>query len=196
MSEPPPLASGAIDLSIIIVSWNVRDLLQRCLASILQNARPESSGIWALPSSDYRFEVLVVDSASSDGSPDMVGALHPEVQLHASETNLGYTGGNNLGMRQSRGRYLLLLNPDTEVIDDALARMVTYMDNHPQVGVLGPQLRYPDGSVQPSRRRLPTLRTALIDSTFLEKWFPGAAELRRYKVLDYPPGRRLPPGAA
>jgi N-acetylglucosaminyl-diphospho-decaprenol L-rhamnosyltransferase len=187
MTELPPQASCALDLSIIIVSWNVRGLLQRCLASILRNAQSQGEGIWALSPSGRRFEILVVDSASSDGSPDMVRELYPEIQLYASETNLGYTGGNNLGMRKSRGRYLMLLNPDTEVLGDALEQMVAYMDEHPQVGVVGPQLRYPDGSVQPSRRRLPTLRTALIDSTFLEKWFPANGELRRYRVLDRSP---------
>lgn len=187
MSEPLLPASCTLDLSIIIVSWNVCDLLQRCLASILRNVQAQGDGVWALLPSGHRFEVLVVDSASSDGSPDMVRELYPEVRLYASGTNLGYTGGNNLGMQKSRGRYLMLLNPDTEILDDALEQMVAYTDDHPQVGVLGPQLRYPDGSVQPSRRRLPTLRTALIDSTFLEKWFPASRELRRYRVLDHPP---------
>lgn len=187
MSELAPAASCAVDLSIIIVNWNVRDLLERCLASILRDAHPRRPGIWQLPSSGYQFEVLVVDSASSDGSPDMVRALYPDVRLYASEANLGYTGGNNLGMRESRGRYLLLLNPDTEIVGDAIDRMVSCLENQPQVGVLGPQLRYADGSVQPSRRRLPTLRTALVDSTFLEKWFPNHPELRRYKLLDCSP---------
>jgi N-acetylglucosaminyl-diphospho-decaprenol L-rhamnosyltransferase len=200
MSERLPPASCTVDLSIIIVSWNVRDLLQHCLDSILQGAHPaggshpdacdrQGHGLWVLSSSGHRFEMLVVDSASSDGTPDMVRKLYPGIQLHASNTNLGYTGGNNLGIRHSRGRYLLLLNPDTEVIDDALAQMATYMDSHPQVGVLGPQLRYPDGRIQASRRRLPTLRTALVDSTFLEKWFPASTELRRYKFLDHPADR-------
>jgi N-acetylglucosaminyl-diphospho-decaprenol L-rhamnosyltransferase len=186
MGKLLPPASCAVDLSVIVVSWNVRDLLQRCLASILRNAQPRGSGVWELSPSGHHLEALVVDSASSDGSADMVRALYPEVRLYDSDTNLGYTGGNNLGMQQSRGRFLLLLNPDTEIVGDALVRMVEYMQDHPRVGVLGPQLRYPDGSVQPSRRRLPTLWTALIDSTFLEKWFPAHRELRRYKVLDHP----------
>jgi len=154
MSELAPAASCAVDLSIIIVNWNVRDLLERCLASILRDVHPRCPGIWQLPSSGYQFEVLVVDSASSDGSPDMVQALYPGVRLYASEANLGYAGGNNLGMRESRGRYLLLLNPDTEIVGDAIERMVSCLESQPQVGVLGPQLRYADGSIQPSRRRL------------------------------------------
>jgi GT2 family glycosyltransferase len=114
----------------------------------------------------------------------MVRDTFPGVRLYVSPTNLGYTGGNNLGMRQSRGRYVLLLNPDTELVGDALGTMVSYMEDHRRVGVVGPQLRYPDGDVQSSRRRFPTLLTALIDSTFLEKWWPDHRELRRYKMRD------------
>jgi GT2 family glycosyltransferase len=110
----------------------------------------------------------------------------PHSRLYASDTNLGYTGGNNLGMRESRGRHLLLLNPDTEVLGDALSTMVDYMDRHPSVGVIGPQLLWPDGKVQSSRRRFPSLATALIDSTFLQKWFPTHPVLQRYYFLDRP----------
>ena len=176
-----------VDLSIIIVNWNVRDLLARCLDSIFGEAYPLYSGVWQLPCSGRTFEVIVVDSASSDGSPDMVRSRYPGVRLYDSQVNLGYAGGNNLGMRQSRGRYLLLLNPDTEVLGDVLARLVSALEEHERLGVVGPQLRYADDSIQPSRRRFPTLRTALVDSTFVEKWFPNHSELRRYKMLERSP---------
>jgi len=117
---------------------------------------------------------------------DMVREEFPDVRLYASETNLGDTGGNNLGIRESRGRYVLLLNADTKVLGDALVTMVAHMDRHSNVGVLGPQLLWPDGSVQSSRRRFPSLRTALIESTFLQKWFPKHPVLRLYYVLDRP----------
>lgn len=184
----PP--SSAIDVSIIIVNWNVRDLLARCLDSVLRGAQPVCPGAWQLPSSRHIFEVLVVDSASSDDSPAMVRERYPEVRLYDSQVNLGYTGGNNLGIRESRGRYLLLLNPDTEVADDAVLQMVSAMEKEPQLGVVGPQLRYADGSIQPSRRRFPTLRTALVDSTFLGRWFPNHPELARYQVLERSPDER------
>jgi GT2 family glycosyltransferase len=132
----------------------------------------------------YRFEVIVVDSASADGSAEMVRRAFPAVGLYASEENLGYAGGNNVGIEASRGRYVLILNPDTEVVGPALPAMVEYMDEHPGVGVLGPQLLWPDGAVQSSRRRFPKLGTALIESTFLQKWFPKHPALRRYYVLD------------
>jgi GT2 family glycosyltransferase len=146
-------------------------------------------GVWRLAFPDApscTVEVIVVDSASSDGSVEMVRREFPAVTLHASKENLGYTGGNNLGICASRGRYVLVLNPDTEVIGAALPAMVGYMDAHPAVGVLGPRLLWPDGTVQSSRRRFPTLGTALIESTFLQKWFPKHPALRRYYVQDRP----------
>jgi len=127
-----------------------------------------------------------VDNASSDGSVEMVRAEFPQVRLIANERNLGFTRGNNQGLALSRGRYVLFLNPDTEVVGDALATMVHYMDDHPDVGALGPLLRYPDGSVQSSRRRFPTLGTALFESTLLELWWPGNPWARRYRMADWP----------
>ena len=196
--------SEGVDLSVVIVNWNVRELLGRCLRSILapgarvgkasetlavQGAEGQGSAVWRLAvegAPACTIEVIVVDSASSDGSVEMVRRAFPEVGLYASEENLGYTGGNNLGIEASRGRYVLVLNPDTEVIGAALQAMVAYMEGHPEVGVLGPQLLWPDGTVQSSRRRFPTVGTALIESTFLQKWFPRHPTLRRYRVLDRP----------
>ena len=182
-----------IDLSVVIVSWNVSSLLNRCLHSILDAAVLDEDlpGVWRYPNpgqpgAAFRFEVLVVDSASSDDSVERVRREFPDVRLYPSDTNLGYTGGNNLGMRESRGRMVLVLNPDTEVRGDALATMLAYMDAHPEVGVVGPQLLWPDGSVQSSRRRFPTLCTAFVESTFLQKWFPRHPVLRRYYALDLP----------
>lgn len=192
---PGPTATASrneqIDLSVIIVTWNVRDLLRRCLRSVLEAAVPVAGqpGVWGrsapgLPG--MQFEVLVIDSASSDDTAAMVRQEFAHSRLYASDTNLGYTGGNNLGIQESRGRYLLLLNPDTEVLGDALSTMVAYMERHPSVGVIGPQLLWPDGQVQSSRRRFPSLATALIESTFLQKWFPAHPLLRQYYVLDRP----------
>ncbi len=177
---------ASVDLSIIIVNWNVRDLLRACLNSILDQARLLSAHEWALLDAPYTLEILVVDSASSDDSVAMVEREFPNVRLWASTTNLGYAGGNNLGIRHSRGRYLLLLNPDTVIHRGALRAILDYMDAHPDVGVLGPRLYYPDGTTQSSRRRFPTLGTALIESTFLEQWFPRHPAIRRYRLLDRP----------
>jgi hypothetical protein len=163
-----------IDLSVVIVNWNVRELLRGCLKSVLTSK--QLGGL--------AMEVIVVDNASSDGSVEMIRREFSEVKLIANERNLGFTGGNNQGIAASRGRYILLLNPDTEVIGDALVEMVKYMDANPDVGALGPKLLNPDGSVQSSRRRFPTPATAFLESTFLQWWFPRNRAVRLYHILD------------
>jgi len=130
------------------------------------------------------WQLVVVDNASSDGTVQMLKQEHPQVELIANQGNLGFTVGNNQGMSLTDGRHVLLLNPDTEVVGDALGEMVSHMDEHPRVGALGPQLLYPDGTVQSSRRRFPGLDTAFLEGTFLQPWFPNSGILRRYYVLD------------
>jgi GT2 family glycosyltransferase len=132
-----------------------------------------------------------VDNASTDGSPEMVRTEFPNVQLVVNSENRGFTAANNQGLALSQGRYLLLLNPDTKVVDDALTTMVRYMDDHPQVGALGPQLCYPDGSLQSSRRRFPTFATALVESTVVQEWWTDNRILRRYYMADTPNAGKL-----
>lgn len=167
-----------VDLSIVIVNWNVKELLQRCLLSL--------GGVATRVPSAPATEVVVVDCASSDGSVEMVRREFAWVRLIASDENLGYAGGNNLGMAEATGRYLLILNPDTEVVGDTLATMVRYLDENPPVGALGPQLQYPDGTLQSSRRRFPTLATAFWESTLLHQWFPSNRVARLYHLADRP----------
>jgi GT2 family glycosyltransferase len=168
-----------VDLTIIIVSWNVRDLLRRCLDSV--------SRIRGLREGEVpRTEIIVVDNASTDGSAEMVRQDFAGARLIANSQNLGFTAANNQGLALSQGRYLLLLNPDTEVVGDALSTMLRYMEEHPQVGALGPQLRYPDESRQSSRRRFPTLATALVESTIIQEWWEDNHILRRYYMSDTP----------
>ena len=161
------------DLSIIIVSWNVRDLLRACLRSI-DAGRGE-----------LRLEVIVVDGGSHDGSPEMVAAEFPWVKLIARPDNVGFPKGNNIGMSEANGRTLLLLNPDTEIIGDALTALLNFLDSQPDVGVVGPQLLNSDGTVQSSRRRFPTLATGLFESTWLETVAPRAI-LDHYYAADLP----------
>lgn len=164
------------DLSVVIVSWNVCDLLRRCLRSVLDaNAEHPPANT----------EVIVVDNASVDGSVEMVRSEFDSVHLIANSDNRGFPAANNQGLDAGRGRYVLLLNPDTEVVDDALATMVSFADAHPDVGIVGPRLLNPDGSVQSSRRRFPTLTTAFFESTWLEPYAPRRM-LERYYVLDRP----------
>jgi GT2 family glycosyltransferase len=114
----------------------------------------------------------------------MVRQRYPDVTLIASDSNMGFVKGNNTGVARTSGRYILLLNPDTEIVGDALGTMVTYMDRHGDVGAIGPRLLFPDGQVQPSRRRFPTLATAFLESTVLQQWFPRNSVLRHYYVQD------------
>jgi N-acetylglucosaminyl-diphospho-decaprenol L-rhamnosyltransferase len=160
-----------VDLSIIIVSWNVLDLLRACLRSI-----GEGRG-------GLEIEVIVVDSASEDGSSGMVRSEFPMVSLIARKDNVGFPRGNNLGLAEAAGRYILLLNPDTEVIGDALTEMVQYMDAHTDVGAAGGQLLNPDGSIQSSRRRFPSLATGVFESTWLQPIAPRRL-LSRYYAED------------
>lgn len=179
-------------LAVIIVSWNVRDLLRRCIQTVHAS----------LAGSGASYAIIVVDNASGDGSAAMLRAEHPEVCLIESGGNLGFAGGNNLALRRLALRgwrievggpapapaadYLLLLNPDTEVLGDAIPRLVRYLEAHPDVALVGPKLLYPDGSAQPSRRRFPTPGTFFWESTPLEQRWPENPWARRYRRADAP----------
>lgn len=168
-----------VDLSVIIVSWNVCDLLDKCLQSLRQARRSSQPG----EHREFSMECIVVDSASSDGSAQMIRAKHPEVLLLPQRENIGFTRGNNIGLKQARGDFLLLLNPDTEVSPGALGQMIEYMNGHPQVGILGPHTLNSDGSHQSTRRRFPTLLTGIFESTWLAALAPPLVE-RNYRMLD------------
>ncbi len=180
MSEP-------VDISIIIVNWNVRNLLLGCLESVL-------AGLDASTGSEdqghggtrLRGEVWVVDNASTDGSVEAVQQRFPSVHIIANRTNVGFPEGNNQALRRCVGATALLLNPDTVVLPGALAALVRVLQHHPDTGAVGPTLLNPDGTVQSSRRRFPTLRIGLFESTVVQRYAPHAPSLRRYYVLDQP----------
>lgn len=157
-----------IDLSIIIVSWNVADLLKACLDSI-----------FVVPTA-LQIEIIVVDSASSDNTVSMMREHYPQVKLLAQSENVGFPRGNNIGLKAASGRHLLLLNPDTEIIGDALATMVGYLDAHPHVGIVGPHTLNTDGTTQSTKRRFPTLTVGFFESTWLQKYAPKALMHRYY----------------
>jgi len=161
------------EISIIIVSWNVRELLKACLNSIYRTKE-------GLP-----VEVIVVDGGSEDGSQLMVEQSFPDVKLIARPDNIGFPTGNNIGISQSAGRNVLLLNPDTEIISNALEELSSYLDENRDVGVVAAQLLNPDGTVQSSRRRFPTLATGVFESTWLQPMAPGSIQ-RNYYFEDEP----------
>jgi GT2 family glycosyltransferase len=160
------------DLSVSVVSYRTPALVERCL-SALASQRP-SLGI----------DVTVVDNASNDGSAELVERQFPWVRLIRNARNVGFGAAHNQALRQARGRYWLILNSDAAPAPGALATLVGFLDANPQVAVAGPKLRYPDGSVQPSRRRFPTLATLFLESTLLQRIWPDNALLRRYYVQD------------
>lgn len=131
-------------LSIVIVSYNTKDILRNCLNYVREYAQ------------DFSHEVYVVDNDSHDHSADMVAEEFPEVHLIRSPKNVGFAAGNNLALRKCVGRYLLLLNSDAYLFEDTLPKTLKYMDENPKTGILGVKLVGEDGEMQPSARMLPT----------------------------------------
>ncbi|MDZ4671127.1 MAG: glycosyltransferase family 2 protein [Phototrophicales bacterium] len=159
------------DVSIIIVSWNVAQLLQDCLQSVYDTT-PNLS-----------LEVIVVDSASSDDTVQVIQSKFPQVMLMAQTDNVGFTRGNNIGLAVAHGRHVFLLNPDTIILGDTIGQMVAYLDENPTVGIVGPHTLNTDMTHQSTRRRFPTIGTAFFESTWLEGIAPRHI-LDRYYVRD------------
>ncbi|MBE0409085.1 MAG: glycosyltransferase family 2 protein [Anaerolineales bacterium] len=168
-------------LSIIIVNWNTSELLAKCLSSIYSHPP------------NCPFEVWVVDNASGDDSVSMLRSRFPQVDLIENLENTGFSLANNQAIRQSHGRYVLLLNPDTEVKPGALQQMVYRIDTHPQVGAVGARLLNPDGSLQTSCYAAPTVWREFIrlfhldflnlhESYKMERW--ETTQPRRVEVIQ------------
>jgi N-acetylglucosaminyl-diphospho-decaprenol L-rhamnosyltransferase len=185
-----------LDLGIVITSYNTRDLLRTCLRTVYA-----SKGV-------FTFQVIVVDNDSSDGSAEMVATEFPHVKLVANVENVGYPCANNQGLRalgfvaQAGSRppsqssnpsalspaFALLLNPDTELPSDALARMLDFMAQHPEAGVAGPKLVLRDGSLDLAcRRSFPTPAVSLYRFTGLSRFFPHSPRFGRYNLTYLDP---------
>jgi len=160
-----------MDLSIIIVNWNTKDLLLQCLKSVYKAVK------------EMETEVIVIDNGSQDGSGMEVEGTFPAVHLIENEKNLGFAKAANQGLRKASGRYALLLNPDAQVKEGASDRMCSFMDAHPEAGVVGAQLLNADGSKQNSIANFPSLATELLNKSLLRWLFPD-----RFlgKGRDYP----------
>ena len=158
-------------LSIIVVSWNTRDILADCLCSVYEHPP-------TVP-----FELIVVDNASSDGSADMVRQQFPQARLIASEENLGFAQGNNLAVPLCQGEHILLLNPDTVVKPHALQTLVDFLDQHPQAGAVGSMLLNPDETLQPSCHPAPKLSRELWRLFHLDTVYPyGRYHMHRWST--------------
>ena len=172
-------------LVVLIVSFNVRDLLRECVRSLETAAA-------RLP---MPMQIMVVDNASTDGSAAMIRREFPGVVLLDSSENLGFAGGNNVGLRalgfESQAAatadlpHVLLLNPDTVVAPDALGELWRALETQPDAIIIGPQLQYGDGTLQSSRRRWPTRATLFWEATLLEQWWPGNPWRQRYHLADH-----------
>lgn len=164
----------SVDVSIVIVTYNSESVVGRCLASI----REHTCGV--------SYEVVVVDNASADGTVDLIRRDHPWVQIIHRGTNGGFSRGVNDGIAASSGRHILALNPDAYLDHDALAVLSRYLDENPDVGVVGPRLLDEDGSLQLSCRRFPGYASALFNRySLLTRLLPGNPFSRRYLMTDF-----------
>ena len=163
-----------IDLSIVVVTWNTRDLVLDCLASIEAELSRQggSAGVVA--------ETCVVDNASTDGTQEAIRRRFPWVQVVSLPRNVGFAAGSNAGLRSLRGRHALLLNSDARLERGVLARCVHYLDAHPDVGVVGPQLLNPDGSKQNSIHNFPMLATEVLPKGIFQFLFRRRFPSRRW----------------
>ncbi|HIJ91452.1 MAG: glycosyltransferase family 2 protein [Desulfobulbaceae bacterium] len=149
-----------MDISIVIVNWNTRELLLDCLASVYATLK------------DLSFEVFLVDNASSDGSVEAVRAHYPQVRVIRNERNLGFAAANNMALRVMQGKYALLLNTDAVLTEGAVKRLVAFMGENQQVGMACGQLLNADGSKQNSIANFPTLLNLLVNETLLRILMP------------------------
>jgi hypothetical protein len=157
-----------MDISIIIVTWNTRDLLQSCLESIYKTIH------------DISYEIICVDNASRDGSVAMLQKKYPEVRLIQNEGNRGFGAANNQAMRIMTGRYALLLNSDTVLEENAVRELFTFMEAHSDAAMACGQLLNADGSKQNSVASFPNLLTLLTNTSLLEYLFPKRYPSKRY----------------
>ncbi len=162
--------SDTVDLSIIILSFNTKELLRTCLTTVFASKFQE-----------YRMEVMVCDNQSSDGSLEMVKKEFVQVICIQNGKNLGFAAGNNPGIRRAKGRYILLLNSDTEVDADTFAKMLSYMDKNENVGASTCKVMLPTGDIDPScHRGFPTPWASITYLLKLEKLFPTSVLFGQY----------------
>lgn len=162
-------------LSIIIVNYNHKYFPRMCIEAIEKSATP------------FPYEIIVVDNASRDESVSFLekAAHEKRIKLIKSPVNLGYGQGNNLGVENASGEYVLIMNPDIATEPHAIARMVSYLEKHDEVGMLGPKLVYHDGTVQDSCRRFMTFTDLVIKRTFLRRLPRFKKRFEQYLMRDF-----------
>ena len=165
--------SRQIDVSVVIVNWNTRDILRDCLCSSYRETR------------DVDFGVIVVDNASSDGSAEMVAAEFPSVTLIANDSNRGFGAANNQGMRIARGRHLLLLNSDTVILDGAIQKTAAFADEHPEAGLVGCRVQRADGTLSQTAIMYPSLLNIALGLMRMDQYFPRHRFFDRERMGDW-----------
>lgn len=168
-----------IDISIIIINWNTKELLLGCLESI------EKEG------SECSLEVVVVDNGSVDGSVEAARENYPRVKLIQNGRNLGFAKANNIGIEASTGRYVCLVNSDVKVMPACFAKLVDYMDTNNSIGIIGPKILWPDMSLQDSCRRFPNLWNNLCEILYLNKLFPKLEVFGGEHMIFFPHDRMI-----
>jgi GT2 family glycosyltransferase len=161
------------NLSIIIVSWNTKKYMEECLTSL----RTIDGNLSA--------EIIVVDNASADGTPEMIRTQFPEVKLIETGANLGFAKGNNVGIKEATGEYICLINSDVNVPSDCLQKMYSYMEQQPTIGLLGPGMLRTDGRVHRSGMRFPTLWNIFLRALFLDSIFKGTGLFGGFLMKDF-----------
>lgn len=171
-----------MDLSIIILNYKTKGLVKQCIKGIdLLNLKLD-------------YEIIVVDNGSNDSCVEMIRQNYivnkdvnfkGQIKLIESKENVGYTAGNNLGIKKARGEYILILNPDITVLKDAIETMIKFLKENPKVGMVGPKLINPDGTIQYSCYQFPRWYTPILRRTILGKLPFAKKILRRYLLMDW-----------
>jgi len=167
------MKSNNPELSIVIVSWQTEMLLDKCLFSLLKYSKNVS------------MEVFVVDNNSADNTVDMVQRKYPEIHLIANHENLGFAKANNQAIKLAKGQYILLLNPDTEFIENSLEKILSFMKNNSEADIAGCKILNSDLSLQESVRAFPTLYSSLVQLLKLHHIFPAKKILKKYLCLNF-----------
>jgi GT2 family glycosyltransferase len=162
-----------IDISVIIVNWNTKQFVLDCIQSLFTYK------------GDYELEIIVVDNASKDDSVSAFKANFPDVIVLENKQNLGFAKANNQGIRIAQSRYVCLVNSDILFLEDSLRPMLNYMDNHPEVGMLGPKLLWQDQTLQGSCRKFPSLWNTLCPAIGLTNLFPHASFFSGEHMVGY-----------
>ncbi len=160
-------------LSIVIVNFNSWNVLRPCLASVFRETRTSPT------------EVIVVDNASTDGSCESIARDFPQAKVLRNERNLGFAAANNRGIEIATGKFILLLNPDTVVLDGTIDTSVEFLEWHPAAGIVGCRLLFPDRSLQRSLYSFPSLWNIFCETFFLEKLLPGTRLFGNYTLTNF-----------